>query len=430
MRRGSSRRRLRSAHAALIGICLIVVIALAWYGTGAYRERKAVEAEMAAREQEAVRAAGDITPGEDNPEANESIGMDGWTGESVSAAGGNPLVSEDSQTGENVSSSGENASSTVDQTATTRTSQSTNLFTGTNLDDLPDFGGNVIEWQGKTWRRSSNVKAILCMGVDRSDELTEYRSLTADGHAGQADGIFLLAWDSARGQIRLLMIPRDTMTEITALNDDGTLYGTVVDHLNMAYAHGDGREMSCENVVNSASNLLLNLPIDSYMAVDIKVISMLNDAVGGVTVTVPTAGMEQADPAFIKGETITLHGNQAERFVRYRDTSVDNSPLLRMSQHRQFIQGFFQAVSEQSKQDSGTVASLFEQIQDYMITDMRKDEYLKTAMDVMMGEGIPEDGYYTLPGVGLSVSEYDEYYANLEQAVPILLDLFFHSTGE
>ncbi len=428
MRRdSSSRRRLRNAHAALIGICLIVVIALAWYGTGAYRERKAVEAEMAVRGQEAVWVAGDMTPGEDNPEAAESIGLDGWTGESVSAAGENPLVSEDSQTGENVSSSGENASSTGEQTATTRTSQSTNLFTGTNLDDLPDFGGNVIEWQGKTWRRSSNVKAILCMGVDRSDELTEYRSLTVDGHAGQADGIFLLAWDSARGQIRLLMIPRDTMTEITALNDDGTLRGKEVDHLTLAYAYGDGREMSCDNMVESVSSLLLNLPVDYYLAVDIKVINTLNDAVGGVTVTVPTAGMEERDPAFVKGETITLHGSQAERFVRYRDTNKANSALTRMGQHKQFIQGFFEAVSERSKEDSGTVASLFEQIQDYMVTDMRKDEYLKTAMDVLMGEGIPEDGYYTLPGMGLTTNEYDEYYADTGQMLPILLDLFYQS---
>ncbi|MCD8371009.1 MAG: LCP family protein [Clostridiales bacterium] len=298
----------------------------------------------------------------------------------------------------------------------------------TESNDDPDFSEDTVIWDGQTWRRSSNVKAILCMGVDRSDELTEYRSLAVEGHAGQADGIFLLAWDSARGRVRLLMIPRDTMTEITALNDDGSLRGKEVDHLTLAYAYGDGREMSCDNMVESVSSLLLNLPIDSYLAVDIQVINILNDAVGGVTVTVPTTGMEQVDPAFVKGETITLHGSQAERFVRYRDINTANSALTRMGQHRQFIQGFFSAVSEQAKADSGTVPDLFERIQDYMITDMRKEEYLKTAMDVLMGEGIPQDGYYTLPGIGMTTDNYDEYYVNTEQMIPVLLDLFFHST--
>ncbi|MCD8371040.1 MAG: LCP family protein [Clostridiales bacterium] len=378
MRRDSgSRRRLHSARAALIAVCLIVIIVLVWYGVGAYRERKAVEAEMAARGQEMEQATG--------------------SGQMI----------ESGQTAGN--------------------GQTNGLFAGSDSGEWPDFSETTVEWQDRTWRRSSNVKAILCMGVDRSDELTEYRSLTIEGNAGQADGIFLLAWDSARGQIRLLMIPRDTMTEITALNDDGSLRGKEVDHLTLAYSYGDGREMSCDNMVESVSNLLLNLPVDYYLAVDIKVINTLNDAVGGVTVTVPTAGMEERDPAFVKGETITLHGSQAERFVRYRDTDKANSALTRMGQHKQFIQGFFAAVSERSKQDGGTVASLFEQIQDYMVTDMRKDEYLKTAMDVLMGEGIPEDGYYTLPGMGLTTSLYDEYYVDTGQMIPILLDLFYQS---
>ncbi|MCD8369685.1 MAG: LCP family protein [Clostridiales bacterium] len=369
MKRDESRRRLHGARATLIGICLIIGCAFAWHGVNTYREREAVEAEIEARGQEV---------------AQETV-----------------------QTAEN--------------------DQISEAFSGTDSGDWPDLSETTVEWEDKTWRRSSNVKAILCMGVDRSDELTEYRSLTVEGNAGQSDGIFLLAWDSARGQIRLLMIPRDTMTEITALNDDGSLRGKEVDHLTLAYAYGDGREMSCDNMVESVSNLLLNLPIDFYLAVDIQVINILNDAVGGVTVTVPTAGMEQTDPDFVKGETITLHGSQAEHFVRYRDIKTANSALTRMSQHRQFIQGFFDAVSEQAKEDSGVVAALFEQIQNYMVTNMRKEEYLKTAMDVLMGEGIPEDGYYTLPGMGFTTNEYDEYYADTEQMIPLLLNLFFQS---
>ncbi|MCD8371503.1 MAG: LCP family protein [Clostridiales bacterium] len=387
MRRNGSPGQRGSVRTVLTGLCLLAGIAFVWHGVDAYRERKALEAEIAARSQD----------------IDQMIHMDS-SGDEASPEAGNQ-EEESNPTAES-------------------------LLARADSGDFPDFGEATIAWQGRTWRRSRNVKAILCMGVDRSDEMTEYRSLTVEGNAGQADGIFLLAWDSARGQVRLLMIPRDTMTEITALNDDGSLRGREVDHLTLAYAYGDGREMSCENVTESVSHLLLNLPVDSYLAVDIQVIGTLNDAVGGVTVTVPTAGMEQADPSFIQGEIITLHGSQAERFVRYRDIHTANSALTRMSQHRQFIQGFFDAVREQAREDSGTVAALFEQIQDYMVTDMRKEEYLKTAMDVLMGEGIPQDGYYTLPGMGLTTDHYDEYYVDTEKMVPVLLELFFYSTEE
>ena len=73
-------------------------------------------------------------------------------------------------------------------------------------------------------------------------------------------------------------------------------------------------------MVESVQKLLCGFTIDQYMAVDTTVVAQLNDAVGGVTVTVPTEGMEKKDPAFVKGNQVTLHGKQAEAFVRYRDT--------------------------------------------------------------------------------------------------------------
>lgn len=367
-RRSSWKRRVRKLRLTLAGLGLAALAVLAWQGVGRYQERRAIEAEIAAREalEEVANAETEVVD-ESAEQAPDGFGS-----------------------------------------------------------GLPDLSERTVIWHGETWRRSGNVRAILCMGVDRSDELTEYRSLAADGKAGQADGIFLMAWDSARGQARLLMIPRDTMTEITALNKDGSLRGKEVDHLLLAYTYGDGREMSCENMSESVSHLLLGLPVQNYLAADLAVVATLNDAVGGVTVTVPTEGMEAADPAFVQGTTITLHGSQAERFVRYRDITKDNTALYRMDQHKQYIQGYFTALREQSKHNSNLVPDLFEMIQDYMITDMSKDEYLKTAADVLAGEGIPADGYYTLPGIGMATATYDEYYPNQQQAVPVLLELFFY----
>lgn len=289
------------------------------------------------------------------------------------------------------------------------------------------FEENTVFWNGKTYKRNTYVKAVLCMGVDRDGPMTE---TTLSGDGGQADGIFLLANDTARGSMKILLIPRDSMTEITKTDTswtetNGAKLGEVVDHLSLSYAYGDGREKSCEYTKQAVSHLLMGLKIDSYMAADLEIIASLNDEVGGVTVTIPTMGMEQADPEFVFGQTVRLKGEQAERFVRFRDTERDNSAISRMEQQKLYISGFFQAVKEKSRTESNITEHLFEMSQDYMVTDMAKDEYLKLAINALEGEGLTSASFKMAPGTGTATETYDEYYVDQEALVPILLDLFY-----
>lgn len=107
-----------------------------------------------------------------------------------------------------------------------------------------------VEYQGKSYRRNTYIKAILCMGIDRPGSLEE--TMTA-GFGGQADGIFLVAQDTARDRIRVLVIPRDTMTEITLTDLSGNELGSSIQHLTLAYAYGDGREKSCRYMTEAVS---------------------------------------------------------------------------------------------------------------------------------------------------------------------------------
>lgn len=292
------------------------------------------------------------------------------------------------------------------------------------------FEENTVFWNGKTYKRNTYVKAVLCMGVDRDGPMTE---TTLSGDGGQADGIFLLANDTARGSMKILLIPRDSMTEITKTDTswteaNGAELGEVVDHLSLSYAYGDGREKSCEYTKQAVSHLLMGLKIDSYMAADLEIIASLNDEVGGVTVTIPTMGMEQSDPEFVFGQTVRLKGEQAERFVRFRDTERDNSAISRMEQQKLYISGFFQSVKEKNRTESNITEHLFEMSQDYMVTDMAKDEYLKLAINALEGEGLTSASFKMAPGTGTATETYDEYYVDQEALVPILLDLFYRET--
>jgi len=284
------------------------------------------------------------------------------------------------------------------------------------------FDGSEVIWDGKTYRRNTYMKAILCIGVDRKNKMTETKEL---GEAGQADGIFLIAEDTARNRLKILMIPRDTMTEITTLNPDGTVRGKETDHLLMAYAYGDGRESSCQNMVESVTGLLHGLPIDSYLATETTMIGALNDAVGGVTVTVPTPGMEKADPKFVQGETVTLMGEQAERFVRYRDIEMDHSAVYRMNQQKEYIIQYFEALSLKSKEDSQIVSKLFSMIEEYIVTDMEKDRYMKIALDAVEAGGLTSEDFYMVPGTDVTTDEFDEFHVDEEGMIQVLLDLFY-----
>lgn len=288
------------------------------------------------------------------------------------------------------------------------------------------FKEDVVEWNGTSYHRNSYVKAILCMGVDRSDSMTQYQGFDK---AGQADAIILLAQDTARNTLKVLMIPRDTMVEIGIINPDMSSAGTEIRQLALAYANGDGRESSCENTVEAVERLLHGFEIDYYLATDTKVVSLLNDAVGGVTVTVPTAGMEKKDPAFVKGETITLQGKQAEHFVRYRDIESAYSAMYRMDQQQEYITGFFEALKETSKQDSQIVQHLFELIQDYMVTDMGKEQYMQITVDALNEGGLERDDFYTVPGSSVTTDLYEEYYADENGITQVILNLFYRKSS-
>lgn len=356
------RARREKLRSFLIGAVMILLLLFVWYSVGLYNQKKAVEAEIEERYRQ-----------QESPEA-EAEETDGQ--------------------------------------GTTETMR---------------FQNDTVTYNGKTYRRNSYVKAILCMGVDRRGSMLE---TTLSGDAGQADGVFLLAQDTARNQLKILMIPRDSITEITITDitqteSNGTVLGKELDHLSLAYAYGDGRETSCRYMVEAVSGLLEGLKIDSYMAADTDIITALNDAVGGVTVKVPTPGMESQDPAFVFGEEVHLQGAQAEKFVRYRDITRDNSALSRMNQQQQYISGFFQAVKETSKSDSRIVEKLFGMAEDNMVTDMSKDQYMKIAMDALGSESLSASDFRMAPGQGTATETYDEYYVDQEALAPVLLELFY-----
>lgn len=283
---------------------------------------------------------------------------------------------------------------------------------------------NTITYQGARYRRSASIKAILCIGIDNSTPLERKQGY---GKAGQADGIFLIAHDVAKDRMKVLMIPRDTMTEITLFDLAGNDLGKEKQHITLAFAYGDGGEKSCELMCETVSELLYGLSIDGYIAMNTHAISILNDAVGGVTVTVASDGLESKDPALAKGNTVTLDGAQAEIFVRYRDITVPQSAIHRMNNQKQYMEAYSFALKSNALKDDNLIVRSMNKAEDLMITNLAKDQYMELGLTLVKEEnGSNNFEILTLPGTTAETSLYDEFYMDKEKVQPMILDMFYN----
>lgn len=272
--------------------------------------------------------------------------------------------------------------------------------------------GTLI-WQGVTYKRNAHVKADLLMGIDPQ---------------GAADALFTAVHDTSKNTLKLLMIPRDSMMEMTETTAEGKSR-QVITHITLSHCGPGTPEEKAKRTVDAVEALLCGTKIDHYMAADVSLLAQINDLAGGVTVIVPNEELEKADTTWKKGEQVVLHGADAERFIRYRDTAVDGTPLLRMEQHKAYIAGFYKKL----KENKNLAVKISDHIEDAVTSDMSKGEYEKLMLDGLMCGFDPETDILILPGEMTTGEEdgavYDQFYINYEETIPVLLDLFYRKVN-
>ena len=287
------------------------------------------------------------------------------------------------------------------------------------------FNLDEFSYNGVHYKRNSAVKAWLIMGVDNKGSLQYDRDIS---EIGLSDGIFLVAENSANNSVHIIQVPRDTMTEITVTDDDSNPIGTKMDHLNRAWMYGDNHAKSGTYAMKAVSGVFGGLPIDGYMAGSIDIINELNDYVGGVEVTIEDDDLEAANPAFVKGQTVKLEGDMAERFVRYRDTTADFTAITRMSRQRQYAIAFERAIIAKQKKEINAIAGMFDLIEDNIETNMDRTSYLKIAMDdALKDKPLTDSDFSTFAGENRDNTEekLDEFWPDYADVDRLTLEQFF-----
>ncbi|MFB3169673.1 LytR family transcriptional regulator [Neobacillus sp. 179-C4.2 HS] len=152
--------------------------------------------------------------------------------------------------------------------------------------------------------------SVLMLGVDERE-----------GDSGRSDTMIVLTVNPNNNSVKMLSIPRDTMTEIVGKGKE--------DKINHAYAFG-GVPMAVDTVEN-----FLDIPIDYYVKINMEGFKDIIDTVGGINV--------ENDLAFkIEGINfpagkIHLDGEEALAFIRMRYDDPDGD-FGRQERQRQVIQ--------------------------------------------------------------------------------------------
>lgn len=234
-------------------------------------------------------------------------------------------------------------------------------------DAMQRLASQTVEVNGEPYRRRDELTTILLMGIDHASDavVSGYRN------GGQADFLRLIAIDPVADTVSQLSIDRDTMTPITILGVLGNRSGVRTAQVSLSHGFGDGGAQSCELTVDAVSNLLLGTPIDFYVAMDLDGISVLNDMVGGVEVTLED-DFSALDPAMTKGTTLTLVGDQAEYYVRNRLNIGVGTNESRMARQEEYLAAISVLIDGNVHADKNFIGRLYDALEPYLTTNMTR----------------------------------------------------------
>lgn len=272
-----------------------------------------------------------------------------------------------------------------------------------------------ITVDGQTYQQRRKVKSYLFIGVDMSGEATGVDSYI---QGGQGDVQMLLTIDDLNRTWQILQLNRDSMVDVPVLGIQGNVVSSEFQQLCLAHSYGNGKELSCENNVNTVSALLDDQEIDGYFALNMDAIGLLNDLVGGVTVTV-NADFTAVDPTLVEGQQVTLNADQAREFVRNRQNVGDETNLNRMSRQREFMNGFMNSIDGK---DASFAKDIYNGLQDYTVTDLKEGTVSKIFTKI---QKYTEKDILTIDGEQKVEDDHWAYYLDQDSLNKAIVELFY-----
>lgn len=103
---------------------------------------------------------------------------------------------------------------------------------------------DTVLYHGKTYRRNEKISTILCMGLDTENDMKSAGGVIGSG--AQSDANFLVVIDREQKKLRIVAIPRDTMTDLETFY----MTGSRLDYCRIIWHSSMHLGMEAQKVVN------------------------------------------------------------------------------------------------------------------------------------------------------------------------------------
>lgn len=275
-----------------------------------------------------------------------------------------------------------------------------------------------LNYNGVDYVLKDNIETFLVLGLDKFEGYAISDSYNNDK---QADFLMLFVFDNSEKKYSTIHINRDTMVNVNVLGVAGNKIDTVKKQIALAHTYGNGEGVSCRNTADSVSELLLGMKVNHYLSLSMDSVAILNDFVGGVEVTV-LDDFTGIDDTLVKGETVTLMGEQALSYVRTRYGLEDSSNSTRMARQQQYIKALHKKVQHSIEGDDEFIAEATLKMADYIVSDRSVTQMQELARKFNEYEFIDIsniEGEYKLG------DEFIEFYPNEDSINKIVINLFY-----
>lgn len=269
-----------------------------------------------------------------------------------------------------------------------------------------------------------DIETYLFIGTDASGNP---KASGDEYHGAMADFLLLAVVDHTAERYGFLQLNRDTMTEITLLQPDGTGYASANLQLCTAHWYGGDAWSSCENTVEAVSYLLGELPIDGYYALDMQAIPRINHEVGGIEVMIED-DFSDSDPTLSQGTTVHLNDEQAYHYIHDRVNVGDGENFSRMRRQKTYMDAMFIKIRELQSEDQQFILRMLQSLKEESITDIDLNQLAGTVQRVnrYQSAGVHQIEGTTQLGQALGDGlDHTEFYPDKDSLREQLMQLYF-----
>lgn len=275
-----------------------------------------------------------------------------------------------------------------------------------------------VKYNGAQYTLNENVESFLVMGLDKFEGAAVADSYNNDQ---QADFLMLMVLDNEARRCTAIHINRDTMADMSVLGVAGQEIAKVNKQIALAHTYGNGQEVSCRNTADAVSELLLGMKVNHYISFTMDSVPTINDLVGGVSVTL-LEDFTSVDPSMVKGEQVTLMGQQALHYVRTRYGLEDSTNSTRMQRQRQYLKALYEKIQQRLDVDEEFVVDASVKMADYIVSDRsitRLQELLRKFSEYEF------TGIRSMEGKSVIGEKFVEFYPEKDSVEEIVIDTFY-----